>query len=51
MAAQKNKIFIICYFCSGLKQVKSTETGEMIDCPVCLGEGHIEWGYVLVPQP
>jgi len=50
MAAQKNKIFIICYFCSGSKQVING-TGEMIDCPICLGEGHIEWGYLLVPNP
>jgi len=51
MPAQKQKIFIICYNCSGFKLVKHGGTGEMIDCPICLGEGHIEWGYILVPQP
>ena len=51
MPAQKQKIFIICYNCNGLKRVKHGGTGEMVDCPICHGEGHIEWGYILVPNP
>ena len=61
MPAQKKKIFKICPQCKGLKEVfdpswtPSTPSGSpehpLVECPTCLGEGQIEWGYMLEPNP
>ena len=61
MPAQKQKIFQICLQCRGSKVIPVTlrtpEVGDpepdvtWVQCTMCLGEGHVEWGYVLVPNP
>lgn len=61
MPAEKQKIFSFCPQCLGKKVVTVTrnipgsdplqlEVTE-IECPRCEGEGHIESGYLLVPNP
>ena len=42
----KSKIYQKCYQCGGLKEVISSDTQAMIECPICNGKGYIEWGYV-----
>ena len=61
MAAEKQKIFKVCPLCKGSKVINITQTTPepndpepnitTTDCPECLGEGHIEWGYLLVSTP
>ncbi len=61
MPAQKQKIFQICPQCRGSKVIPITQTtpeeGDpepsitTTECPHCLGEDHVEWGYLLVPNP
>ena len=62
MAATKQKIFVICPQCKDIKEVPDPKwypanpqgtppPHPVIVCPTCLGEGHIEFGYLLVPGP
>ena len=60
MAATKQKIFQICPQCHGTKVIPITVTTPEPDdiepiatttCNQCGGEGQIEWGYLLVPNP
>ena len=61
MPSQKQKIFQICPQCLGTKVMKITQTTPEVGdpepsvtettCNRCEGEGHIEWGYLLVPNP
>lgn len=61
MPAQKQKLFEICPQCRGTKVIQVTlrtpepndpEPGVTeVSCNQCLGEGHVEWGYLLVPGP
>ena len=53
MPAEKHKIFQLCWQCNGDKVIGNSNEGggATKECPICKGEGHIEWGYVLVPQP
>lgn len=61
MPAEKQKMFVFCPQCVGTKVVTQTRTipGSdppvleviEIECPRCEGEGHLEAGYLLVPNP